>query len=295
MAVTTTYRFYKLCDFESEIDSNWDVHTTVYSKENGGKLWIKEGSSFIELKSFTPTGTPTGTKFLRDDKVWSVPSGSPEWNDIQNKPSTFPPTLGIDDNFVTDAEKIKLSNLSGSNSGDQDLSGKADVSHPHVQDDITNLVSDLNGKSPTSHNHSGTYEPANSNIQAHIGSSHAPSNAQKNSDITKGEIEAKLTGEISTHTHAGGGSVSIQQTEIDFGAIPVKTAMFTVTNGSIVPSNKIIATVSYDNPSDGEIDSAEWFEDLKIMTRAGTGQFFLYCRSNYNDINGKVKINYLIG
>lgn len=31
---------------------------------------------------------------------------------------------------------------------------------------------------------------------------HAPSDAQKNSDITKAEIEAKLTGAISTHTHA---------------------------------------------------------------------------------------------
>ncbi len=30
---------------------------------------------------------------------------------------------------------------------------------------------------------------------------HAPSNAQKNSDITKAEIEAKLTGSIGTHTH----------------------------------------------------------------------------------------------
>jgi hypothetical protein len=30
-------------------------------------------------------------------------------------------------------------------------------------------------------------------------------NAQKNSDITKAEIEAKLTGEISSHSHAGGG------------------------------------------------------------------------------------------
>jgi hypothetical protein len=38
----------------------------------------------------------------------------------------------------------------------------------------------------------------------HSQAAHAPSNAQKNSDITKGEIEAKLTGEISTHTHAGG-------------------------------------------------------------------------------------------
>lgn len=38
----------------------------------------------------------------------------------------------------------------------------------------------------------------------HAISTHAPGNAQKNSDITKEEIEAKLIGEISTHTHAGG-------------------------------------------------------------------------------------------
>lgn len=35
----------------------------------------------------------------------------------------------------------------------------------------------------------------------HSQSTHAPSTAQKNSDITKSEIEAKLTGNISTHTH----------------------------------------------------------------------------------------------
>ena len=36
----------------------------------------------------------------------------------------------------------------------------------------------------------------------HSQAAHAPSNAQKNSDITKAEIEAKLTGTISSHTHA---------------------------------------------------------------------------------------------
>jgi hypothetical protein len=36
----------------------------------------------------------------------------------------------------------------------------------------------------------------------HSQAAHAPSNAQKNSDITKAEIEAKLTGAITTHTHA---------------------------------------------------------------------------------------------
>ncbi len=34
--------------------------------------------------------------------------------------------LGTDDNYVTDAEKTTLANLSGTNTGDQDLSGKQD-------------------------------------------------------------------------------------------------------------------------------------------------------------------------
>ena len=39
---------------------------------------------------------------------------------------------------------------------------------------------------------------------SHATGPHAPTNAQANADITKAEIEAKLTGEISTHTHAAG-------------------------------------------------------------------------------------------
>jgi len=35
----------------------------------------------------------------------------------------FEPLKGSDDNYVTDAEKVKISNLSGTNTGDQDLSG----------------------------------------------------------------------------------------------------------------------------------------------------------------------------
>lgn len=40
--------------------------------------------------------------------------------------SDLAPALGADDNYVTDAEKTKLTNLSGINTGDQDLSGKVD-------------------------------------------------------------------------------------------------------------------------------------------------------------------------
>jgi hypothetical protein len=67
------------------------------------------------------------------------------------------------------------------------------------------ITAALAGKSATSHDHAGTYEPANANIQAHVAAAHAPSNAQKNSDILKAEIEAVLTGAISSHSHAGGG------------------------------------------------------------------------------------------
>ena len=97
-----------------------------------------------------------------------------------------------------------------------DLNGKAPASHAHSESDVTNLVTDLAGKAPTTHGHAQSEvtglvtalagkEPANSNIQTHVTSAHAPSNAQKNSDILKAEIEAVLTGTISTHSHAGGG------------------------------------------------------------------------------------------
>jgi len=77
-------------------------------------------------------------------------------------------------------------------SDDQDLSAL-------VRDNDARLS---DARTPLTHAHD--YEPANVNIQTHVGSAHAPSNAQKNSDITKAEIEAQLTGAISTHSHAGG-------------------------------------------------------------------------------------------
>lgn len=91
--------------------------------------------------------------------------------------------------------------------------------HTHSETDVTNLVTDLSGKAASTHAHSITdvtnlqttldgKEAANSNIQTHVTSQHAPANAQANADITKAEIEAKLTGTISTHSHAGGGSAT---------------------------------------------------------------------------------------
>lgn len=87
---------------------------------------------------------------------------------------------------------------------DKPLSPEGGASWGTVEGDLadqTDLVAVLDGKAPT---HAHPYEPVDNNIQAHISAAHAPSNAQKNSDITKPEIEAKLTGVITSHSHSGG-------------------------------------------------------------------------------------------
>jgi len=92
--------------------------------------------------------------------------------------------------FTTDAEKTTWN-------------AKVSDGDSRLSDARTPLAHNHDGSyASLSHNHAGVYEPANSNIQTHIAQAHAPSNAQKNSDITKAEIEAKLTGAISSHSHA---------------------------------------------------------------------------------------------
>ena len=73
------------------------------------------------------------------------------------------------------------SNFSGSY---DDLTNKPTI--PTVTNDLTN---DLKAE----------YDAA----YAHSQEAHAPANAQKNSDITKAEIEAKLIGTITSHDHSG--------------------------------------------------------------------------------------------
>jgi hypothetical protein len=105
-----------------------------------------------------PNGGTTGQVLAKTtdadgDADWVDPgAGSASWGgitgtlsaqtDLQTALNGKADSLGVDDNYVTDAEKTKLANLSGTNTGDQDLSGYA----------------------LTSHNHTGVYEPADATI-----------------------------------------------------------------------------------------------------------------------------------
>lgn len=144
---------------------------------------------------------------LRDDlKDWVT-------NNILALRSTIPTKtseLENDNNFITEADiEDKLSGEITSHTHhdmyytetevDTKLAGKADLEHG------THLT--LGTTSSTAFR--GDY--GNTAFQ-HAQSIHAPTDAQKNSDITKDEIEAKFNGEITSHTHNG---MYYTETEVD--------------------------------------------------------------------------------
>ena len=86
-------------------------------------------------------------------------------------------------NTITPSKIVEWDNKSDFSGNYSDLVGKPTI--PTVTNDLTDT---LKSNYDSAYNHSQ--------------SQHAPINAQPNSEITKGEIEAKLIGNITTHTHS---------------------------------------------------------------------------------------------
>lgn len=95
--------------------------------------------------------------------------------------------------LVSDTE---ISKIHSAGSDNQDLSG---------------LVEKVTGKGLSANDLTDLLKTGYDGAVSHAASAHAPSNAQKNSDITKEEIEAKLTGTISTHSHTSSGGLTQAQ------------------------------------------------------------------------------------
>lgn len=147
-----------------------------------------DGTTNITIADSTkvaPTGTivanriavfnDTTGKVIKDSGftiATSVPSGAKFTDTVYTHPSTHDASMITQSSsyrFVTDTEKTTWNNKS-------------------------NLA--LGTTSSTAFR--GDY---GNTAYTHSQAAHAPSNAQKNSDITKAEIEAKLTGTITSHTH----------------------------------------------------------------------------------------------
>jgi len=96
------------------------------------KVTVKdEGSSQGSVKILDFTGAGVSTSVSGETATINIVGGigGVDWGDVggtlanqtdlQSALDGKAPSLGADDNYVTDAEKVKLSNLSGTNTGDQ--------------------------------------------------------------------------------------------------------------------------------------------------------------------------------
>lgn len=136
------------------------------------------------------------------------------------------------DTSIADAITKKHSNASD-HSNSNDHAARSD------DQDLSTLQPKETGKGLSATDLTSVLKTSYDGAVTHAGSTHAPAGAQANADITKAEIEAKLTGEISSHTHAGGGAgmnllkTTANQT-INSGAatfVDITGLTFPVTNG----------------------------------------------------------------
>jgi hypothetical protein len=95
--------------------------------ETGGSKFLREdGDGTCSWQEITAVGDLLSSNNLSD-----VASASTSRQNLGlgtaavAASSDFAPALGVDDNYVTDAEKVVIGNTSGTNTGDQDLSGLA--------------------------------------------------------------------------------------------------------------------------------------------------------------------------
>lgn len=158
----------------------------------------------------------------------------------------------------TSSERAKLAGIA--NSANNYIHPGTHPASIMVQDANNRLVTDAeksswNAKSNLTLGETSTtaYRGDNGKVAYnHSQVAHAPSKAQKNSDITKAEIEAKLTGDITTHTH------SQYATKADLGSAGYGDMLKSV----------------YDTDNDGIIDNAKKVNGHTVLSDVPTGAKF---------------------
>ena len=178
----------------------------------------------------------------------------------------------------------------------------------------TDLNSALSGKSSTSHTHTGTYEPANANIQTHIGTTGNPhgvtksdvglSNVDNTSDANKPistATQTALNGKSDTsHNHttisistsyvqSGTTSITYSQDAVYYATCATAGTTWAITG---LPSSGTVAswTVELTN---GGLFTQTWFANTKwdggtipTLTSSGLDILTFYTRDGGTTIRG---------
>ena len=158
-----------------------DTTITVFAKSNTNiMIYMNSINGYNKLLSIKKTDGVWG---LNQSKINVLATGNTQ--EYTPTKDYNPATKKYVDDKVAGVNASTITGLATvATSGDyNDLTNKPTI--PTVTNDLTNTLKT-------------NYDTA----YTHSQSTHAPSNAQKNSDITKAEIEAKLTGDITTHTHS---------------------------------------------------------------------------------------------
>lgn len=173
--------------------------------------------------------------------------------------------------------------------------------HTHAQADVTGLVTALAGKcatddarlsdarAPTAHGH------ASSEVTG-LDAALAARELATNKAQANGYASLDGTGKVPA-AQLPSSSVTIKQTEIDFGADAVDGATFIVADADVQAGSKIIGSVAYAAPTGKDISELDGEGlDVKLGVHSA-GNLWIRARGQQSGQRcyGKWKINYLVG
>ena len=177
---------------EANVQADWNVTDT------GSDAYIKNKPTIPAAYSHPATHPASMITGLANVAT----SGS--YNDLSNKP-TIPSTDGLASTTYVDNRVAGIVNSAPETLDTLNELAQALGNDPNFATTIANQigtkVDKVTGKGLSTNDLTDTLKSNYDTAYTHSQSTHAPNNAQKNSDITKAEIEAKLTGNITTHTH----------------------------------------------------------------------------------------------
>jgi hypothetical protein len=87
----------------------------------------------------------------------------------------------------------------------------------------------------------------------------------------------------------------VKQTEVDFGAVGVESAVFTVSDATVTTSSHIIASIAYDAPTGKDLDELEMDSFQLKCGNCSTGSFQILVVAREGYVADKFKINYKVG
>ena len=227
-------------DLTNALKSNYDTaythsqsaHAPTNAEANVQADWnVTDTSSdaYIKNKPTIPSTDGLASTTYVDGKVAGIVNSAPETLDTLNELAT---ALGDDPNFATT-----------------------------VANQIGTKVDKVDGKGLSTNDLTNTLKANYDTAYAHSQSTHAPNNAQKNSDITKSEIEAKLTGNITTHTH----NQYLTEHQDLSGYAPINNPSFT---GDVTVAGKVTVGTA---PTENMDVATKKYVDDAVTANAGSG------------------------